>query len=342
MARIAVLMSGGVDSSGAAAVLKDAGHDVTGITALMSPAEASGGEDVYRARRVCHRLDIPHIVIDSTDDFALHVVGPFIEAYLEGMTPNPCAHCNREIKLGRLLHLALRCGFERVATGHYAGLKREGDTLLLCEPADSRKSQTYFLALVRPAFLKSLELPLAEMRKDEVRSLIGHLGLAARDGESQDLCFVPSGAYHSLICKHSGTAKGDVVDTDGRVIGTHRGHYAYTVGQRFGHEGKRYYVLSKDASSNRIVIGDRSLAMRQRIRVRAVNNFVPPGDLKNRSLSIKYRYNTAPVGGRVVEWDACRMVFVTDEPCFAPAPGQILACYSRDCLVCGGIIESAD
>jgi tRNA-specific 2-thiouridylase len=342
MARIAVLMSGGIDSSGAAAVLKDAGHDVTGITALMSPAGVSGGEDVYRARRACHRLDISHIVLDLTDDFALYVLGPFIEAYLEGMTPNPCAHCNREIKLGRLLHVALRCGFERVATGHYARLKRDGDTLLLCEPTDSRKSQTYFLALVRPAFLDSLELPLAEMRKDEVRNLVGSLGLGARDGESQDLCFVASGAYHGLVGEHSGIAKGDVVDTNGRIIGTHKGHYAYTVGQRFGHEGKRYYVLSKDASSNRIVIGDRSMAMRQRITVRAVNNFVPLSDLKNRSLRIKYRYKTAPVGGRMAGGDACRMVFVTDEPCFAPAPGQILACYSGGYLVCGGIIESAD
>ncbi len=342
MARIAVLMSGGVDSSGAAAILKEAGHDITGITALMSPTSPSGGEEVYRARRVCHRLGVPHIVFDLTGEFDLHVIGPFVETYLRGMTPNPCAHCNREIKLGKLLQAALKCGFERVATGHYARLGSIGSRLVLCEPADRAKSQTYFLALVRPEVLEKLELPLADLRKDEVRNLVGGLDLRARDGESQDLCFVSTGGYHDIVREHSDAATGEVVDTKGRVVGTHRGHYAYTVGQRFGHSGKRYYVLEKHAFGNRIVIGERSEALKLRLVIRAVNYFVPFREFRRRNLYIKYRYNSAPVRARILEGETSRLLFAADEPCFAPAPGQVLACYCDDCLVCGGIIESAE
>jgi tRNA-specific 2-thiouridylase len=342
MARIAVLMSGGIDSSGAAALLMRAGHEIAGITALMSPAPPSGAEAVYRARRVCDRLRVPHIVLDLTGEFHRQVLEPFIEGYLEGLTPNPCACCNREIKLGRMLELALRCGFERVATGHYARLASKRGRLLLCEPVDTSKSQTYFLALVRPEVLPSLELPLAGVRKSEVRELVHDLGLRARNGESQDLCFVPSGAYHDLISDRSSVATGGVIDTEGRIVGTHKGHYAYTVGQRFGLRGRRWYVLEKQAHSNQIVIGERCEALRRCIKLKSVNYFAPPSEFRDRKLRVKYRYNTPAVEGRVGEATECGLTVITNQPCFAPAPGQILACYRDGCLVFGGIIASAE
>lgn len=343
MSRVAVLMSGGVDSSCAAVVLKGAGHQVTGITARMSqPASTHAGEDdIYRAQRVCHRLGIPHIVLDLTDDFSRLVVEPFIAAYLAGTTPNPCARCNREIKLGSILRLALESGFERVATGHYAGIRHVGGKPLICDPVDRRKSQVYFLALVMPEAVGRLEFPLAERRKSEVRKTASHLNLEVRDGESQDLCFIPRGAYHQLLDERwDGPRSGDVLDLEGRIIGSHKGHYAYTIGQRFGLRGKRYYVVEKRAATNEIVVGRRQETLRSVITITGVNRFLPREDLKDGHLSIKYRYNSPRVGASIIESGEDRVTFATRRPCFAPAPGQIVACYWDTCLVCGGIIGS--
>jgi tRNA-specific 2-thiouridylase len=344
MARVAVLMSGGVDSSGAAALLTQQGHDVTGITARMSgpPSACLGDDDVYRAQRVCHRLGIAHLVLDLREDFDRWVVRPFIDDYLQGTTPNPCAVCNREIKLGKILGLAVRSGFDRLASGHYAGIGQIEGRPVLCEPAEVRKSQVYFLALVRPGVLDRLEFPLRRIQKDRVREIVAGLDLAVRQGESQDLCFVPSGGYQRMMSDMwGGPAEGDVLDLEGNVIGRHRGHYAYTVGQRFGFRGKRYYVLEKRAGTNEIVVAERDRTLKSRITVAGGNFFVPLEDLADREITIKYRYNAPRVAAKVLKADDGRITFLAARPCFAPAPGQILACYWRDYLVCGGIIESA-
>jgi tRNA-specific 2-thiouridylase len=344
MSRIAVLMSGGVDSSGAAVVLKRAGHDLIGVTARLSDRSACcDDEDIYRARRVCDNLAMPHIVLDMTDEFTRRVVDPFVDAYLSGLTPNPCAICNREIKLGSLFGLAIRSGFERVASGHYARLGWIEGRPVLCEPAETQKSQVYFLSLVRPEVLDMVLLPLADLHKSDVRQMVSDLDLPIRESESQDLCFVRDMDYHDLVGDRStGPRSGNVVDSDGNVVGRHSGHYAYTVGQRFGHKGRRYYVIEKRAETNEIVIAEKDRTIKYRISITHVNCFIPLDSFRQEDLFIKYRYRSVPVRGRVVETGSMGLTVLTEEPCFAPAPGQILACFLGDSLVCGGVIDSTE
>jgi tRNA-specific 2-thiouridylase len=344
MARTAVLMSGGVDSSLAAWLLKDAGHDLTGITAKMweGGSRCCDLEDIYRAERVCHRLGIPHVVLDLTRSFERHVVGPFVESYVSGQTPNPCAECNREVKLGRLLGRAVRAGFDRVATGHYASTRLCHGHRVLSEPRDRRKSQVYFLSLIRPQVLDFLEFPLKNLTKSEAAVRVKALGLPARQGESQDLCFVSSGRYDQLLeDRRRGCGPGKVLDSTGKTVGEHRGHQAYTIGQRFGLRGRRYYVIEKRADKNEIVIGERDRALVSTIEAGCLNLFVPLDSIDQSRLRIKYRYNSPAVGASIDEISKHGLRVKTREPCFAPAPGQILAGYEDDCLVFGGIIERA-
>ena len=299
-------------------------------------------DDIYRAKRVCHRLGIPHVVLDLTASFERFVVGPFVEAYMAGRTPNPCAECNREVKLGRLVGRLTRAGFDRVATGHYASIACREGRRLLSEPGDRDKSQIYFLSLIRPEVLGSLEFPLHDLSKPEVIARVNELGLPARRGESQDLCFAGSGGYDRLLQTRSpDPGPGDVLDTGGRAVGTHRGHQAYTIGQRFGLEGKRYYVIEKRAGANQLVIGERHEAMMSTISASGLNLFAPLELIEGSRIKVKYRYNSPAVGARIVEASPGRLTVSTQEACFAPAPGQILAGYDGDCLVFGGIIESA-
>ena len=167
-------------------------------------------------------------------------------------------------------------------------------------------------------------------------------GFPARDGESQDLCFIAAGRYHELLRDRAAEpGTGRVLDTDGLAVGSHKGHYAYTIGQRFGHSGKRYYVIEKRAATNEIVIAERERALKSRITVGSLNLFLPLEAVDGRNLRVKYRYNSSPVAAEIVEMGESTATFQTDTPCFAPAPGQILACYRDDCLILGGIIESS-
>ena len=340
MARIGVLLSGGIDSSAAALLLSRSRHEVWGITADWGGADE--GENLYLAGRVCHKLGIPHLVLDLRDDFNHFVVRPFIEAYLEGLTPNPCALCNRNVKLGRLVGMILRMGFGRIATGHYAGVGRLDGYRVIREPSDRAKSQTYFLSLVMPEILKVIEFPLATYDKREVTKMVAEAGLPARRRESQDLCFITSGRYQDLLRDESGEmGEGDVVDLEGRVVGRHQGHFAYTVGQRLGVEGKRRYVVEKRPKSNQIVVAEKANTLRRKITAGSLNLFAPMERIAGERLQVKYRYNTPAVGASIIAAGNDRITVETQMPCFAPAPGQVLAAYLDDCLVLGGIIESA-
>jgi tRNA-specific 2-thiouridylase len=340
MARVAVLMSGGVDSAGAALILKEQGHKVEGFTARLWESTGVPLDGVASARETCRALGIPHSVIDLRTGFRREVLEPFVSGYLDGKTPNPCAYCNRDIKLGRLAALIRKRGFDFIATGHYARVGRVGGRYTFCEPLDRHKSQVYFLSLVRSGVLGSLMLPLGEYRKDDVRGLLKDAGIPAARRDSQDLCFVAGGRYHDLLCNEGYLPRrGEVLDSEGNVVGKHKGHAAYTPGQRFGLRGKRYYVIGKYPDTNTIVIGSRGQALKREIAVSGINLFLPLPAESAGDFSIRYRYNSAPVAAGISGVRADRLTVVTEEPCFAPAPGQVLAGYTKDCLVFGGLIE---
>jgi len=338
MARVAVLMSGGMDSAGAALILKRQGHRVEGVTARL---QAAGGDEIgsVHAAEFCRLLGIPHTVVDLRSEFRSEVLHPFVFGYTAGKTPNPCARCNRNIKLGRLAGLMRERGFDLVATGHYARTGEMAGGRTFFEPADKRKSQVYFLSLVKPEVLEFLLLPLGEYRKNDVRRLLDEVGIPAFTRESQDLCFVAGTRYHDVLRREGYVfEQGVVLDSAGKAVGTHKGHAAYTLGQRFGLRGKRYYVIEKHPETNTLVIGERDEALKYEITAVGINSFLPLPAAGSAGLTIRYRYNTAPVGARIDSVAENRLTVVTDQPCFAPAPGQVLAGYVGGCLVFGGTI----
>jgi tRNA-specific 2-thiouridylase len=342
MTRVAVLMSGGVDSSVAALLTVRAGHEAVGITARMwrGASACSADEDIHRAQRVCHSLGMRHVVLDVSRSFERLVVGDFVASYLAGLTPNPCAICNRDVKFGELFRAALNMGCDQVASGHYARTTRAGGEITLAEPEDRRKSQVYFLALVARQVLPQLFFPLEGISKREVLKIAGEAGLPTRQGESQDLCFAVSSKYGDLVRgSPEAPGPGDVIDTEGRVIGKHRGHYAYTVGQRLGVNGRRLYVLKKDAAANRIVVGERAGALTRQLRAVSANYLLDAEARPGSEVLLRYRYNSTLVGGRITAREASSFDVALDEPRFAPAPGQVLACYGSDHLICGGLID---
>jgi tRNA-specific 2-thiouridylase len=301
-----------------------------------------GEDDIYRAQRVCHMLGIPHFVIDLTREFGKHVVDSFVDSYSAGLTPNPCAICNREIKFGAMLERALRLGFERVASGHYARLRAAGGRPVLAEPEDVRKSQVYFLSLVRQDALAKIEFPLADHVKRDVVDMVRSAGLPVRDGESQDLCFAAPGRHGDILrSRGSSPGPGNILDLEGSIVGRHGGHPAYTVGQRLGIKGKRLYVVRKDALANEVTVGHRARAMASRLRAGSVNFFLGVETNGRDVVLVKCRHNSPAARGRLVARSEDGISVVLDEPYFAPAPGQILACYRDDSVVCAGVIEEA-
>jgi tRNA-specific 2-thiouridylase len=344
MARVAVLMSGGVDSAFAALHLKRQGHLVEGFTGVFhDEGPVASSDDAASAYEVCRALRIPHASIDLRSDFKRCVVDSFVEAYTAGRTPNPCAWCNRDIKLGKLARLVLDRGSEFVATGHYARQAVVQGRKTLCRALDRRRSQVYFLAIIDPGILPHLILPAGDFKKEEVRRAVRNAGLPTHDRESQDLCFMGGRTYHTLLHLRGRDGEpGRVLDSKGNVVGTHRGHTAYTPGQRFGLRGRRLYVLEKRPGTNIIVIGERQEAFKTQITATVVSHFLPlVGNVSSR-LCIRYRYNSPPVGARILETGSESVTVSTDEPCFAPARGQILAGFRDECLVFGGVILSAE
>src|SRR6478735_790467 len=238
--RVLVAMSGGVDSSVAAALLRDAGHDVTGVTLRLWGGDSDSGccsvGDVEDARRVAAQLDIPHYVFNFADDFAAAVVDPYVDAYAAGRTPNPCVECNRTIKFGRLLDRSRAMGFDAVATGHHARITVDaGGRRRLARGADGAKDQSYVLYMLREDALMRIRLPVGELTKPEVRAHARRLGLRTADKrESMDVCFITRGGKDAFLGARIGRSPGELVTTDGETVGAHAGVDAFTVGQRRG------------------------------------------------------------------------------------------------------------
>jgi tRNA-specific 2-thiouridylase len=279
--RVAVAMSGGVDSAVAALLERERGADVVAITVkLWADPETDGTkaccspEAVLGARALAHQLGIPHFTLDLESEFRERVVGLFLSGYAEGKTPNPCILCNGEVRLAAMVDLAERCGADRLLTGHYARIVEDTDGPLLAAGADPAKDQSYMLAALPPNLLGRLGFPLTELTKPEVREIAArHQLTVAKKPESQDLCFLAGQGKRGFLRRHGGLEdrEGAVVDRAGRTLGRHRGHHNFTVGQRRGTGvsiNEPAYVLATDAAANTVTVGTREELLTRRVRVR--------------------------------------------------------------------------
>jgi len=338
--RVLVAMSGGVDSSVAAALLSDAGSDVTGVTLKLWGGDSDSGccsaADVEDARRVAAQLDIPHYVFNFTDDFDARVVGPYVDAYAGGRTPNPCVECNRSIKFGRLLERADALGFDAVATGHHARVHRDADDRLqLRRGADRAKDQSYVLYMLGQPDLARTLLPVGELTKAQVREHAARLGLrTAAKPESMDVCFITRGNREEFVAARTGARPGPVVDGDGAVLGRHDGVTGFTIGQRRGvgvATGERRYVVDLDAATATVTLGRREDLLCDSVEVRDLR-FVDRAPSADEPVDVQVRAHGSPFPGRL---DGTCVRF--DQPQSRVAPGQVVALYAGDTLLGGGI-----
>ena len=363
---IAVAMSGGVDSSTVAAMLRADGHHVIGLTMqLWNQRRLAGREgmpqsvqgrccsldDVYDARRVAQQIGIPYYVVNHEERFERDVIRPFVEEYVSGRTPIPCSLCNNHLKFDQLLVVAQQIGAERVATGHYArvAFDEARGRWLLKRPADSSKDQTYFLFGLTQEQLSRTIFPLGEMTKPEVRELARQYGLAlAEKPDSQEICFVPGGDYKRFIDAYlaeQGEAlpdtAGDLVTTNGEVIGEHGGIHNFTVGQRKGlgvATGSPLYVIQISGANKQVVVGGEEHLYSRSLRARRVN-LISVDDLREpMRVTVKIRHRHEPAAATIEREGADEILVTFDEPQRAITPGQAAVFYDGDIVVGGGWI----
>lgn len=347
--RVLIALSGGVDSSVAAALLREAGHDLVGVTFHLWDAQGESQvgrccapEDREDARRTADDLGFPHYVIDEREAFRTHVVDPFLDSYVGGTTPAPCVACNQHVKVSRLVELADRFGCDRIATGHYARVERSDDGgSRLLRGRDRSKDQSYFLYGVPSRVLARLLFPLGELTKQQTRAEGVRLGVPnANKPDSQELCFVPDGDIGGFVERERGIAEhGEIREPDGRVVGAHQGIYRYTVGQRRGLRlggGPARYVLRVLPSEGAVVVGgERDLFASGCEAVSASWSGAAPSAPFEAEVRVRYRHAPAParvvpaLGSFTVEFQS---------PQRAITPGQAAVVYRGDEVVGGGII----
>lgn len=351
--RVIIAMSGGVDSSVAAARLVSAGYDVIGVTLHLWDYPDDGSvrgrccapEDIHDARRVADKLGIFHYTYDRRELFASEVVQPFIDAYVEGTTPSPCVSCNRGVKVRELLAIAADLGAARIATGHYARVDTSRDPPALLRATDRSKDQSYFLHMLPKEVLARLIFPLGTSTKSEVRAEALALGLAGADkGESQELCFVPSGHYAELVEERAPhrLRPGAIVDETGRELGTHSGIHRFTLGQRKNlgvATGRRAYVVDVDPNTNRVTLGPR-----QRLEARGarISSATLAADVKlPLRCEVAVRYRGQLFNADVHRHGSSGLELRFTEPALAVVPGQVAVLYDGDRVLGGGTIEAA-
>lgn len=355
MKKILVGMSGGVDSSVAALILKQQGYEPDGCTLKLYEGEIAEDKDVRTccsvsdvmdARSVCYKLGIEHFVFNFKDLFREKVMDAFAESYICGETPNPCINCNRYLKFGKMLDRAVELGYDGIATGHYAKTEYNESTgrWELIRPADRRKDQTYVLYNMTQYQLARTLFPLWDRDKAANRALAEEYGLInARKPDSQDICFVPDGDYAGFIKEHTGRTfpTGDFVDTNGNVIGRHSGIINYTIGQRKGLGvafGKPMFVCGKSAVDNTVTLGGSEELMSDRVIAEDINLISVPDIKGEMRISAKTRYNMPDVPGTVTLLGDSRLQVKFDSPVRAAAKGQALVIYDGDRVVGGGKI----
>lgn len=357
--RVLVAMSGGVDSSVAAAILREQGYDVVGVAMRLTPGESSilnrratccSHDDFEDARRVAERLDFPFYVVDLRADFATRVIDNFVDEYLRGRTPNPCAMCNREIKFDRLWMRAQALAADFIATGHYARIERDAlGRFHLRRAADSAKDQSYFLFSLGQRELARTLFPLGAMTKTQVRACARALRLTNADKpESQEICFVPDGAYAQFIERNADPRRirgGQIVDSGGQVLARHRGVHNFTVGQRRGlgvAVGEPLYVREISAERGEVIVGTRDELAAAGLVARGVS-LVDPQAAQELEMAvevkIRYRQPAIPAKVRMTDASNAEVRFGNGGP--AVTPGQACVFYRGDEVIGGGFIERA-
>lgn len=354
MARVLLAMSGGLDSSVSALRLKEAGHDVVGVfmrhgiraegTARPGKQGCCSLNDAWDARRVADQLGIPFYVLNFEEPFA-KIIDYFVREYDRGATPNPCIRCNQWLKFGRLFETADSLDCSAVATGHYARVEQGHGRFLLCRGRDARKDQSYVLFTLTSRELARTLFPVGDLEKTEVRRLAREAHLSVQDKpESQDICFVPDRDYGRLIRQRTQVEEGEIRTVEGRVVGRHAGHQLYTIGQRKGLGvafGKPMYVVSIDAATNTVVVGeDDDLKRDSLVACEVTWSAVDPEPGESYEVRVKIRYNheAAPATVQVLEGKRAQVNFT--EPQRAITPGQAAVFYQGSVVLGGGWIQS--
>ncbi|MFA5165099.1 MAG: tRNA 2-thiouridine(34) synthase MnmA [Candidatus Omnitrophota bacterium] len=344
MKRVVVAMSGGVDSSVAAFLLKEQGFEVIGLTMRLW---ADNRRAVADAKRVAAKLGIPHHVIDLRREFERDVIRYFCSEYIKGRTPNPCVVCNRMIKFGKLLEKAKMLGADLLATGHYARIGRDAASarFYIRQAADKSKDQSYFLFDLGQRQLARLSFPLGELEKSEVKRIAKSAGLKAVQDkpESQDICFITRKGYREFISgRVKGIRPGRVVDTRGKYMGTHKGIAFYTIGQREGlgiAAGKPIYVVKLNPRRNEVVVGDAAEVKGRELTAKNIRWMYRAGLSRPVRAQAKIRYNHWKSACRITPLSSRRVKAVFDEPQHAITPGQALVVYDGEKILGGGWIE---
>jgi tRNA-specific 2-thiouridylase len=337
--KIAIAMSGGIDSSIAAFLLKKAGYDVFGIHLELQTEPA----DLTKLEYICKKLVIPLYRLDFTKKFQELVIRDFYHEYASGRTPNPCIVCNNRIKFGFLLKQALQMGASHLATGHYARIDRLPNGFRLLKGIDSTKDQSYFLYTLKQRQLQRLLLPLGNYYKEEVRKLATELHLTfLTQNESQDICFIPDNDYRSFITKYIKPKPGIITDITGKVLGKHDGLALFTIGQRQGlgiSAGGPYYVIHLDTSQNIIIVGPYEALLKKKVYVRKLNWVSGNAPAYLRKLTAKIRYRSPETTATYYQNDEFSIVNF-NQPQRAIAPGQSVVFYEGDVILGGGVIEA--
>ena len=339
MAKVLVAMSGGVDSSVAAALMIEAGHDVTGVTLKLWGGEQDSGccsvSDVEDARRVAAQLGVPHYVFNFREAFDEEIVNPYVAAYAAGTTPNPCIECNRTMKWGRLLDRSDQLGFEYLVTGHHARVVATADGARLGRGDDPMKDQSYVLYMLSESQIARTLLPVGHMTKTEVRAHAERLGLrTASKAESMDVCFITKGGREAFLGARVARAPGTIVSVDGEQLGEHDGVDRFTIGQRRGlgvAVGDRRYVVDINAGDQVVTIGERRDLLRASVALRNMD-FVTTRPSAEQVLFAQTRAHGVAMACRL---EADEVQWETPQP--RVAPGQVVVLYDGDLVVGGGI-----